>query len=88
MNTNVHQFYVIPTRAGRQLVTGRDIAVAVTVLALAMGAAGVSEMVRTAPATETQRLTETAPAQQSEFVYFPGQYVNQAMEYEEHIQAF
>jgi hypothetical protein len=88
MNTNIHQFYVIPTRAGRQLVTGRDIAVAVAVVTLTLGGAGLSEVVRTAPTAETQQIAEAAPQPQSEFIYFPSQYVNQATEYEEHIQAF
>lgn len=91
MNTNVYKLYVVPTKAGLQLVTGRDIAVAVIVAVLMLSGAGISQLAATGTAAEIQEHAEPAepaPERQSDWVYFPSQYVNQGTEKEEHIQAF
>jgi len=60
------------------------IAVAFLLAAVALSTSGSSEP----GAQASPPSAETAPGTTSEFIYYPSQYVNQAKEREEHIEAF
>jgi hypothetical protein len=67
-----------------------DLAIAMGVIAVSVLAAAIamSTLVSSAPGAQTAQAAEGAPETQPESIYEPSQYVNQAKEREEHIEAF
>jgi hypothetical protein len=73
---------------GRAQPPRRVVSMAVIVAALLLGAA-VGRVLPTTAATGATAQSAAPASQATEpFVYFPSQYVNQATEVEEHIQAY
>ena len=93
MNTRIHKLHAVPgpgaqSSAPEPVVSRRDVSVAVIVVAVLLGDAALGGLVSSRSGSDVTQKTATAPEPPVEFVYFPSQYVNQATEPEEHIQAF
>jgi hypothetical protein len=82
------QSAIFQPQVGRGDITMAVIAMALIAVAILLLGAAAGGMVSDTPGMETAQRAAPAPQSSGDFVYFPSQYVNQATEIEEHIQAF
>ncbi len=84
---SIHHSNVVPLTPARSVRYPISTWVVVAALVGLATAAGIKPELAGSQSSVILRAAENPPAS-TEFVYFPGQYVNQATEAAEHIQAF